>query len=339
MSWRRTERVTTTPSRIEVNIRAIPRLSPDGWKLHSLTEKIPISLVGAVPKNYLSYGDPRSPAVVGYIAKKGRQQAAARECVTEEIISKIGAMLPVKMARSKLVRLSKHDVRFLSRNFVTLGRQQLLHGIELVARYFEVEPSEVESTFDLQKRNAEQGFYTVGNILTILRNLYPDAAQSLEEGFAKMLAFDAFIGAPDRHAMNWGILVSSGDYDDSVRFAPLFDTARGLFREVSDDDLRQKIERQGLERFIANYANRSRPIFGAGDGTRKNHFELIAWIMKNHPNTLGKPIRKLFRAIHLPSIERMLQRRFRRVVTPLRIRCIMELLAFRIKHLQREVLL
>ncbi len=86
MSWRRTERVTTTPSRIEVNIRAIPRLSPDGWKLHSLTEKIPISLVGAVPKNYLSYGDPRSPAVVGYIAKKGRQQAAARECVTEEII-------------------------------------------------------------------------------------------------------------------------------------------------------------------------------------------------------------------------------------------------------------
>ena len=334
MSWRRKERVTTTPSRIEVNIRAIPRLSPDGWKLHSLTEETPISLVGAVPKNYLSYGAPLSPTAVGYIAKKGRQQAAARECVTEEIISKIGAMLPVKMARSKLARLSKHDVRFLSRNFVTPGRQQLLHGIELVARYFETEPSEVESTFGLQEKNAEQEFYTVENVLTILRTLYPKAAQSLEEGLAKMLAFDAFIGAPDRHAMNWGVLISSDDCSDSVRFTPLFDTARGLFREISDNDLRQKIEQQGIKRFIENYANRSHPTFGAGDGTRKNHFELIAWIMENHPDRLGKPIRKLFRAVHLPSIERMLQRRFRRVVIPLRIRCIMELLAFRIKHLQ-----
>ena len=333
MSWRRRERTTTNPSRIEVNTRAIPRLPPDGWKLHSLTEKIPISLVGAVPKDYLSYGAPRSSTAVGYIAKKGRLKAAARECVTEEIISKIGAMLPVKMARSKLVRLSKYDVRFLSRNFVTPGRQQLLHGIELVARYFAVEPSEVEATFDLQKKSAEHEFYTVENMLTILESLYPDTAQSLEEGFAKMLAFDAFIGAPDRHAMNWGVLISSEENSSPVRFTPLFDTARGLFREVSDDDLRKKIALQGEERFIENYANRSYPIFGVGDGRRRNHFALIAWIMEHHAGRLGRPIRQLLRAVHLPAIERLLQRRFRRIITPLRIGCIMKLLAFRIKHL------
>ena len=319
---------------MEINIRAIPLLSPDGWKLHSPTDAIGISLVGAVPKNYLSYGDPRSPATVGYIAKKGRQQAAARECVTEEIISKIGAMLPVKMARSKLARLSKNDVRFLSRNFVTPNQQQLVHGIELVAQYFAAEPSEVEFAFRLQEKSAEQEFYTIENVLTILKSLYPDRARSLEEGYAKMLAFDAFVGAPDRHAMNWGVLIPTEGRDDVVRFTPLFDTARGLFREVSDDDLRQKIDRQGMKQFIANYANRSYPIFGVGDSRRRNHFELIAWIMEHHPDTLGKPIRKILRAVHLPSIERMLQRRFRRVVTPLRICCIMELLTFRIKHLQ-----
>ncbi len=315
MSWRRKERATTNPCRIEVNIRAIPHLSPEGWQLHSP----PISLVGAVPKDYLSYGDPRSPTAAGYIAKKGRLEAAARECVTEEIISKIGLMLPVKMARSKLARLSKYDVRFLSRNFVTPGRQQLLHGIELVAQYFTVEPSEVESTFNLEERSKEQEFYTVENMLTILETLYPDTAQSLEEGYAKMLAFDAFIGAPDRHAMNWGVLISSGDCGGSVHFAPLFDTARGLFREISDADLRRKIEQKGMTQFIERYANRSYPIFGVGDGRRRNHFQLIAWIMEKHQDTLGRPIRKFLRAVHLPSIDRMLQRRFRRIVTPLRI--------------------
>ena len=46
------------------------------------------------PEELLAYGDPRSPGTLGYIAKKGRLKADARECVTEEIISKIGAMLP-----------------------------------------------------------------------------------------------------------------------------------------------------------------------------------------------------------------------------------------------------
>ena len=109
-----------------------------------------------------------------FLRKGGRLSADARECVTEEIISKIGAMLPLEIASSKLVRVSKHDVRFLSRNFVIRGRNELIHGIELVARYFETNPSEVESAFDLSDRRAEEGFYTIENMLTILEALYPD---------------------------------------------------------------------------------------------------------------------------------------------------------------------
>lgn len=86
----RKDRFITTPSRMEVNVRAIPLLPPNGWRLYTLEE---LPLVGAVPKNYLAYGGPRSPETLGYIAKKGRMKADARECVTEEIISKIGAML------------------------------------------------------------------------------------------------------------------------------------------------------------------------------------------------------------------------------------------------------
>ncbi len=329
----RKDRFTTTPSRIEVNVRAIPILPPNGWRLCTLEE---LPLVGAVPKNYLAYGDPRSPETLGYIAKKGRMKADARECVTEEVISKIGAMLPVEMARSKLVRISKHDVRFLSQNFVVHGQHELLHGIELVARYFQTNPSEVESAFELQDRRMEQEFYTVENILAILESLYPNDFQVLQEGFLKMLAFDAFIGAPDRHGMNWGVLAPLAD-SRPIRFSPIFDTARGLFREISDADLIRKAKEQGREYFLENYANRSKPIFSTGQEQPDNHFSLVKWLSGKHPNTCRNTMCRVFNAVDLPSIERMLQRRFRRIITQDRIGFIRDLLALRIKRLRQEV--
>ncbi len=150
-------RYTATPTILEVNVRAIRPLSPTGWRLCSLKD---FPIVGTVPKNYLAYGDPYKPKTLAYIAKQGRTQNDARECVTEEIISKIGAMLPLVMACSKLARLSTNDVRFLSRNFVVRGQHELLHGTELVARYFETTPLEVETAFDLDNTEGERRFYT-----------------------------------------------------------------------------------------------------------------------------------------------------------------------------------
>ena len=245
MAWRRRDRFTTTPSRVEVNIRAIPLLKPGGWRLLSVGE---VPLVGTVPKDYLAYGAPPlsrkaggrdsvSLASSGFIAKKGRFRADARECVTEEIISKIGAMLPVRMARSRLVRVAKDDVRFLSRDFVDVERERLRHGVELAATYFGATPDEVAATFQLADRQQERQFYTVEHMLTILEELYREDSQQLALDFVKMLAFDAFIGAPDRHGMNWGVLEPRRPGPFRVRFAPIFDTARGLFVNHSDEDL------------------------------------------------------------------------------------------------------
>lgn len=332
--WPRKRRFTTTPSRTEVNVRAIPLLPPKGWRLYTLEE---IPLVGAVPKNYLAYGNPHRSTTLGYIAKRGRMKADARECVTEEIISKIGAMLPVKMARSKLVRISKHDVRFLSRNFVIRGKFELLHGIELAAQYFQVDQDEVESAFDLRDRRNEQGFYTVDNILAILKSRYPHDFLMLQEGFFRMLAFDAFIGAPDRHAMNWGVLAPLHANLGPVRFAPIFDTARGLFREYPDVDLIQSGKEKGRQRFLEDYANRSRPIISTGQTQPDNHFSLVRWISSNYPGPCSNTMCKVFNAVDLPSIERMLQLRFRRIITQERIGFIRDLLALRIQRLREEV--
>ena len=149
---RKKKRYSATPSRVEVNLRAIPFLPQDGWRLSTLKQ---FPIVGTVPKNYLSYGDPRNPRTQGYIAKKGRTSHDARECVTEEIISKIGTLLPLHIANPRLVRLSTTDVRFLSQNFLVRDRHELLHGIELFARFFETNTADVVSAFGLKNRDSE----------------------------------------------------------------------------------------------------------------------------------------------------------------------------------------
>ena len=335
MPWQpRESRFTTTPSRIEVNVRAIRILPRNGWRLCSLKE---FPIVGTVPKNYLAYGNPHLPGTLGYIAKRGRMRADARECVTEEIISKIGSLLPIEIARSKLVRITKYDVRFLSRNFVVRGQHELLHGIELVARYFESNTTEVVTAFDLKDKEAEQSFYTINNILMILESLFPIEIAELRRGFFKMVAFDAFIGAPDRHAMNWGVLAPLKSESEPVRYSPIFDTARGLFREYADVDLKNQARKQGRGNFLAYYAERSRPIFSTDQGFQENHFSLVGWIARHCCDEDREAMCTVFDAIDVPLIENMLQRRFRRIITQLRIGFIKDLLLLRIEGLREEV--
>lgn len=343
MAWRRRDRFTTTPSRVEVNVRAIPLLQPGGWRLLSVDE---VSLVGTVPKDYLAYGAPRltgdsrdrdrlSVVSSGHIAKKGRFQADARECVTEEIISKIGSMLPVRMARSRLVRVAKDDVRFLSRDFVDVEHERLRHGIELAAAYFGATPDEVAATFQLADRKRERQFYTVEHMLTILEELYGEASGALAVDFVKMLAFDAFVGAPDRHGMNWGVLEPRRPGRAPARFAPIFDTARGLFVNHSDADLTRQAGRLGRRQFVERYALRSRPILSVGGAATQDHFGLVAGLAKDHP-ALFPAMRTVFDAVSIPGIERMLQRRFRRIITQSRLKFIVDLLEFRIGVLRQE---
>src|ERR1700733_11820232 len=101
MAWARWQRCTTTPSKVEVDLRAIPVLPSGGWRLYDVEE---VPLIGAAPKNYLAYGDLGRSDCEAYIAKRGRLlDGGYRECVTEEIISKIGRALPVRSAHSRLV--------------------------------------------------------------------------------------------------------------------------------------------------------------------------------------------------------------------------------------------
>ena len=152
-----------------------------------------------------------------------------------------------------------------------------------------------------------------------------------------MLAFDAFIGAPDRHAMNWGVLAPLSADAEAVRFAPVIDTARGLFREYSDADLLQREQRHGREQFLVNFAERSRPILSTGEHTKQNHFALVQWIVANADEVGRNAIFEIFDAVDICSIEHMLQRYFRRIITQHRISFIRDLLLLRITRIRKDI--
>ena len=330
------KRYRATPTDLEVNVRAIRLLSPSGWKLYDVEE---LSIGGTVPKSYLAYGDPRKSRTLAYIAKKGKYEEDGLEkleCVTEEIISKIGASLSLKIAASKLARLSKEDVRFLSRNFVMRGQYELFHGADLFARYFNVKTSEFKDAFNLNNRQSERDFYTIDNVLDVLISLFPEQFESLKNDFFRMLAFDAFIGAPDRHATNWGVLEPLDAEPNETDFAPIFDTARGLFWNYPDKRLLDEEKKFGRNRFLERYANNSRPVLNTGHHKGQNHFDLIRLILNDTDNPGRDAIREVFDGVDICSIEHLLQRRFRRIITQCRIRFIRDLLSYRIERIRRE---
>ncbi|MGH7272186.1 MAG: HipA domain-containing protein [Polyangiaceae bacterium] len=310
---------------------------PGAWRLHAVEEW---PLIGAAPKGYLAYGDPQRPDCHAYIAKKGRLvEGGNRECVTEEMISKIGASLPVRMARSRLVRLpvgkgQPEDVRFLSRNFVRWGEERLVHGIEIVAEYFNARPEEVAFAFELDNPRAEQNFYTIHNMVEVFRWFCRDDAEraAILRGFARMLAFDALVGAPDRHATNWGVVVSLAEPGLPKRFAPLFDTARGLFREHTDEKLSAILKAGDQAAYIRSYAEKSCPVFGiAGHATgrRCNHFDLVACALRDMRTDLGEAMAGFIRSVHMPHLETLILRKFRRLITPVRTSFVVGLLQHR----------
>ena len=326
----------------DVNMRAISILEQD-FHVHDASS---YSILGDAPKVLLIHRASRG-LEHAFIAKAPRREGP-RECVTEHLISCIGQKLPLRLAKWKLARLRPRpglvpgsedprsrnfcpeDVRFMSRFFLHPG-ETLVHGVELVAQCFDVDEGEIKK--ELTNRRDERQFYTVSLIDQVLQESAardPGSYQKLRDGFARMMAFDALIGANDRHPQNWGVIVSTRHRTVPPRFSPLFDTARGLFWNHTDARLREREERGDQQRFIEKYARKSTPLVGLEHEANPNHFELIDYLVNRHPSGgFGAAIRSLFRAFEPQHLDRVLQRSAGQYFSRLRLKFIAQLLRFR----------
>ncbi|MDD2385514.1 MAG: HipA domain-containing protein [Bacteroidales bacterium] len=187
-------------------------------------------MTGDAPKDFLGvyeYGYvPKSKCKKWskYIAKHGHKYYPM-ESITEFLIYKIGKTLGYNVANAKLA-LVGGQIRFLSKYFITnICTQVLEHGADLYAGYLNNARQFVD---DVEFKKLSHNFFTVQFTESVFKHFYPINYSSLMSEFLDMLVFDAIVGNNDRHFYNWGILKNIKNHVAPI-FAPIYDTARGLF--------------------------------------------------------------------------------------------------------------
>ena len=314
----------------DVNLGAIPVLA-SGFEV---IQSDRLSIGGEAPKSFIDFPTGGVLYAHAYIAKGSRKQGP-RECVTEALISSVASGLPLRIARSRLAvvpgaELGDPDVRFMSRYFLNTGRREILtHGVELVAIAFGMDTAAFREEVP---RSAESGFYTVDLVEDVLKAVGRSEAErtDLLAGLGRMLGFDAIVGANDRHPRNWGIVQSAIDPDAPYRFAPVFDTARGLFWNFSDEQLLKKERDGNRQQFLEKYANESRPLIGVPGVGSCNHFDLVQHILSSgRDRPVAKGLRAVASSFSVSRCERTLHLRFGRLLSRSRLELIRDLLDYR----------
>lgn len=235
-----------------------------------------LSVHGEAPKGFLRIREKapgqtriarRSENWPAYIAKVGYKWYPT-ESITEHFITRVGQICGLNIADSKLIVVG-NQVRFLSRYFLDDKNERLSHGLDLMRPYFDRD--EIERIAQQKKEHQSFSFQL---ICRAFQDLFADQSAALTSEFAKLLAFDALTGNNDRHPANWGVIVPLSLFGD-VRFAPIFDSARGLCWRQPEAEL-QNMERDA-QKFDA-YVRKSLPqiAWEGHEEKRLNHFDFIA---------------------------------------------------------------
>jgi HipA-like C-terminal domain len=255
--------------------KVIKPLRKGGYTVESTAKR---SIHGDAPKSFIcikeyipGHSNARQARWPGYIAKVGSKRYPV-ESLTEHLLTRIGQVLGAHIADSKL-RMVAGQVRFLSKYFLSKNNS-LVHGLEIFRRHLDD-----EMVKDIAEARQEQEFYTFQTVVAAINDIYPNHLRVIMEGMVEMLAFDAIVGNNDRHPLNWGVIVPIAKAR-AIQFAPIFDTARGMFWNLDDSQLEKITANQDS---MEGYTNRSYPQIGWDKCPRINHFDLVSAIFKNYP--------------------------------------------------------
>lgn len=217
---------------------------------------------------------------IGYIAKTGQKWYPA-ESVTEYLLNKIGETIGLKIAESRLAYIGG-QIRFMSKYFLKKD-DILVHSAEIFAGYLSGDRGFVE---EIEKADLARSLFTFQFAQLAIKEMFPTDFEDITNSFVELLVFDAIVGNNDRHIYNWGVITDvSGK--KKPRFAPIYDTARGLFWNDSQDKL---LEMQGQPKLVTakikKYANNCRPKTGWDGAETINHFQLLDFLIKQNPQYL-----------------------------------------------------
>lgn len=204
-----------------------------------------------------------------YIAKTGHKWYP-NESITEYLLNRIGCCLGLKMAESKLYFVNG-QLRFFSKLFRHDKLQLLEHGAELYWGYL----SDKDFVEQVEAKQMAREFFTISFTLETFKSIYPHQAEDLFIEFIRMLVFDAIIGNNDRHFYNWAILKHLQGKHQPM-FSPIYDTARALFWNRSEEHLKKIVkDTNQLDKMLNNYVLNSKPKIGLEKNSKCNHIDII----------------------------------------------------------------
>jgi len=311
----------------------VPSLKRRNWR------ELGITVSGDAPKNFLAIYEYEIRSGIKrcnvdtwpkYIAKVGHKWYPI-ESINEYLFNQLGEVLGLNMAASKLVMI-KGQLRFLSRYFLKPDKESLIHGAEIFAGYI----SDLEFIESVEEMGLARKFFTFQFAKDAINHMFPDDAQHILENFVKMLVFDAVTGNNDRHFYNWGV-VKDIKSKKCPKFAPVYDSARGLFWNDSEAKLEKWYDDPNqIKNRIQKYSEGSRPKIGWEEVDDLNHFELIERIYKEEP-TYKEICASLISKENLDKMIKFLDVNFNSYLTSKRIELIKMCLVYRYDRLNAIV--
>lgn len=213
-----------------------------------------------------------------YIAKSASKWYP-NESITEHLLNELGRKFGLTVANSCIRRINK-QIWFLSEYFLKED-YQLSHGADFYALHLNDDHAFVNAIQDNNKID-DQEFFNVQWVKEIFSQYLPNDSSELFSSFITMLVFDGIIGNNDRHAYNWGV-IRSVKTDEPARFAPIYDTARGLYWNSSESEVNNILaatDKNGNNIRIQKYVLSSRPKIGWDGEGSLSHIELLKRIFE-----------------------------------------------------------
>ena len=276
--------------------------------------RVNLEVSGDAPKDFLRIyeydrGKKANPNTwPAHIAKVGHKYYPI-ESVTEHLLTRIGEQLGLNIARSRLMWV-RGQLRFLSEYF--LGRNEsLVHGAEIFSGYLAADRQFVEQVEEMKMSNE---IFTFQVVEAAVKSRFPEQADEILQEFVRLIAFDAIVGNNDRHFYNWGVITHVAG-DRPPRFSPVYDTARALFWNVTEDGLSEQEHR--FEDFLRKYVLGSYPKTGWDRCKSLNHFDLVLKIFEDRP-IYRKTITNLYVENLLERVQILLDGEFANLLSPIR---------------------
>lgn len=176
----------------------------------------------------------------------------------EKIACEIAKQMRILTPRVELA-IFQDSLGTATENFTKDG-YELFHGNQILAGFAPNYRSD---------QMYRQNDHTIGRIFDAIGAIFidTDAAKKAADQMGGYLVLDALICNVDRHHENWGILRKLTPDGMRGRFAPSYDHASSLGRELRDNDSKNNRERYLRELGVAKYIERGRcPIFVDGTG-------------------------------------------------------------------------